>query len=1707
MSEKSLVAYLHRFRDYIEENGHALDLRNVAYTLCSRRSRFPLSVSLAASTTADLVRHIDDLLRTSQKEGRSIGVRASAENQDGRKPRILGVFTGQGAQWARQGFELMQASKVCRETIRKLELRLGRLPENDRPSWSLLEELEKDVTTSRIGEPEFSQPLCTAIQILQVDLVRAAGIEMSAVVGHSSGEIGAAYAAGMVSAEDAICIAYYRGLWSDLAHGSGGAEGAMMAVEASYDDVQMLCESPEFGGRVCVAAVNSSASLTMSGDKDAIEALKLKFDEMGRFARVLRVNKAYHSHHMIPCCEPYLQSLAALNIQTRPSSNCTWFSSVHSGDMSNEFQTVASDYWVRNVVKPVLFKDAIEAAWESIGPFDMAVEIGPHPALKTPALQIVQGLAGRTIPYAGLFKRGQSAIDSVADGIGFLWAQLGKGAVDLQNYDKYVSGDTISYRLVKELPTYAWNHDTDYWHESRYAKAMRTRSDPVHMLLGHLTPDSTKKEMRWRHLVRPKELQWLKGHQLQGQTVFPAAGYVVLVVEAAMMMCKADSVSLIEVLDLDIGRALTFDQDESSVEAVFSFTNIVRTSQDIEAIFTYNASPADGQDEDMSLDMLVSGRLRVSLGAGSSTVLPARGPQPTNLLKVDRDDFYASLRDLEYQYSSPFDALSCLARKLGTATGFIDTEEPSEFLIHPATLDTAFQSIFLAHSAPFDGAMWTMHVPRKIQCIRVNPTLCASAAAKKESLSFSAFQPVGSTGVGGDVEIYSSDSEHALAQVEGLTCVPISTATALDDREMFSTTVWDVADPDAELVAHDGTSASQEYQLAYLLERIAILHLRTLDRAIPRSHPSRHNGPYQPLFNYASHVLSLAQAGELDFWKPEWNHDTHETLSVAGNAFQDDIDIRLLNAIGESLPEIATGETKAIEVGMQDNSLAQIYERGLGWPACTKYLARTVKQLVHRYPHLNILEVGAGTGGATKRIFEEVGQTFASYTFTDVSSGFFDSAREALGEQGDSLLYKVLDLTKDPSTQGFKEHSYDLVVASMVVHATTPLKDTMQNVRRLLKPGGYFIALEGQAANVTRLGALFGAFPDWWIGASDGRALSPFIGLVEWDELLRETGFSGCDTTTPNTENLVKPFTVLVSQAVDDRVSFLRDPLGPTPESFRTKRMVQDLILIGGATLRTSRIIGQLKTMLNRYCGRIRTVRSISDMSSLKITPTTFILSLAELDEAFFSRPTDIAWEAMKKMLLGTCRLLWITSGRLAHNPHANMTLGLLRTVARENPALNVQVFDVEDSRKIDSRLVAEALLRMNAQVRWLVEASEADLLSSIEPELVLNKKGQLVIPRLMVNQEMNHRYNSSRRSIQSNTRRDHEDIEIVTSDSGLVLRRTPPPPTTHTSQPVHVSKTLLSAVRVADLGCMFLSLGQVPKSDQQLVVLSTTHASTVSPWQNLAVVVDPSSSSESDFLIAVSYYLISSIILKGLTKGDNLIVNEPPHIFATILRQEANHRGVGVVCTTSNMECAPEDWLKIRPTAPERHIVSSLPDHVSAFIDFGGPSNIPTLGDRIRSQLSVYCRCESEKTMFGLESWSPQGSHVGEIQDRLENAVLCATSLLADGKSNWNRSRSISPNAILDEDQHLEPVTVIDWDASTTIPIQVEPIDTATRFSSDRTYWLAGLSGGLGLSLCEWMVRHGARHLVLSSRRPKLEPLWLDKMERSGAVVKILRW
>lgn len=371
------------------------------------------------------------------------------------------------------------------------------------------------------------------------------------------------------------------------------------------------------------------------------------------------------------------------------------------------------------MMQPVLFKEALQTLCSDLH-FDLLMQIGPHPALKGPASKSIQELDFGLPTYVGTLRRGLDDFETIADSFGTIWSHF----PDYVQFDKYaslISGHS-NFKPLKDLPSYFWDHDREFWQESRQSKAFRSRGE-VYELLGHLGPDSNEQISFWRHVLRISEVPWLQGHKLQGQTVFPAAGYVVLAIEAALKLAGARRIHSIEICNVNIKQALTFNDDDLGIETIFTIVDITRPDHNsLRTPFMYHSSSGKSKRE---MILIASGELYIEFGMEDNPLLPLRTPPELNLTDIETNQFYSSLRKLGYEYSGVFEPLSSLQRKLGWATGYVSShhhhgDNDGPLLVHPGMLDAAIQSILLAYCYPGDGILWSLHVPTSIDKITLD---------------------------------------------------------------------------------------------------------------------------------------------------------------------------------------------------------------------------------------------------------------------------------------------------------------------------------------------------------------------------------------------------------------------------------------------------------------------------------------------------------------------------------------------------------------------------------------------------------------------------------------------------------------------------------------------------------------------------------------------------------------------------------------------------------------------------------------------------------------------------------------------------------------------------------------------------------------------------------------------------------------------------
>ena len=1701
-SRQALRSNLTAYADYLEANND-VNLRDLAFTLQQRRSALAYRFSLAATSVTDLVEKLRAEVADTKVE--EFGTRHSTQSD--KTPGILGVFTGQGSQYARMGAELLEKSAHARSIIEKLQGFLDELPKDLRPDFSLAEELKKAAAESRVLTGAFSF-MATVVQIICIDLLKLAGVKFSTIVAHSSGEMAAAYAAERLNARDAMCVSYFRGRFAGKMESPNGPHitGAMMAAGMSPADAEALCEDPVFAGRLCIAAVNSSSSVTLSGDEDAIDECKELLDDEKKFNRKLRVDRAYHSSHVLKRLNDYVDLIKRVDIQAaEPGPDAPlWISSVYVKPVTDDMG-MSNEYWGANVAQSVKFYQALQMALD-MGEYAAIVEVGPHPALKGPATQTISEITGQSLPYFGVLNRGTDASVSLASTLGQLWRYVGSQNLDLSAFELAMNEDKAPLGVLKGLPAYQWNHDNSYRHESRAAKKQRNQTQEFNELLGTVSPSSAPHHLSWNHLLRVSELTWVQGHKVQTQTVFPAAGYICTAIEGGRVLAGDRPVTLFELKNFVIHQALTFNADDAGIEVQIALSDIKNIGENrVSARFTYSS---DVGEEDLAL--VAEAQLDIVFGESADSTLPTRLPKPPHMISVDNERFYNVLATLGYGFEDAFKSLHSLKRKLGSSICAVKSVSRDTFgtplLVHPAELDGGIQSLILGYSYPDDDQLRNMHLPTSVANIRVNPALCQSMSdiVVDSRLGRTAnVQP----GFAGDVSFYINDSACAAIQMQKIELVPLGGLSAKDDRKVFSKYHWIQNKLQGDLAASDTIVTKDHEDILQGLERISTYYLHKLDSEVPADSPLRKSdSPHSYYLSYARHITNLVRQGSHEVAKKEWLSDTFEDLKKATEKYSNLIDYQMMHLVGQQMPRVFKGETNMLEEMRVSDILDNYYGAAFGSKEAGLWIGKTIAQLAERYPHMNILEVGAGTGGATRRVIQNLDSRFLSYTFTDVSSGFFEGAADMFSVHKDRMVFKTFDCGQDPVQQGYVEGSYDVVVAFLVIHATPDLDLTMRNIRKLLKPGGILVVGEGtnNGQPYGSAGFIFGSLPGWWLGADSGRPLSPFVSYQEWERLLKASGFSGIDSTAPQSFQDVLGMTVFAAQAVDETVSFLREPLALEEDGARYP--IQNLVVIGGDSDKT-KIVEPLTEILKHRSHKVHSFKKPTDVDFTLIDSDATVVCLSELDKPVFQDLTTEEWNAFRALFTSPCKLFWLTSGRLSDEPFSNMTVGFARTAVFETPALQFQNIEVPDLDTISATDLAEKIMRFHASA-----TNQARLGWPIEPEILINAQGQELVPRVRHIEARNNRYNSARRAITNEADVSKFPVSLSKELSGWKLQelsKWAARSVTGTADEedlvsLHVSHAVLSTLRTSQ-GHQFLVLGTQSGSDTQYLALVSSLLSIVKVSKGGLIPVPKSELSIDELLTVVATRLVSMSVIDNLVPGSTVIVHNASPLFAEVMESQGSSKGVRTVfAADATVTDIPDSWVSLQPWMTEADIKHTLPAYPACFIGLsaeGTSENART----ILSSLPPHCQRLALSDLYSQEGWKSNASAAPVLGQLLKRAVTEAGEAAVSRFS----AETISIGELVADEvssAHAQnPLTVIDWELQKKHPVQVNRLDSAAFFKEDKTYWLCGLSGALGVSLCDWMIACGAKHLVLTSRNPNIAKEWIDNHRSNGVFVTIV--
>lgn len=712
-----------------DQGGPALG--DVCHAAAVRRTHHPFRLVAVGDGVAELRSALDAYVQGGESPGLVHGRAPSST----RRPRLAFLFPGQGSQWWGMGRELLDGDAAFRGVVERCDVVV-----RDAAGWSLLDEFRAAEDRSRIAETSVAQPMLFAVQAGLVESWRSRGVVPDLVLGHSVGEIAAAYAAGILGLEEAAHVAVHRGRLMDRA----GARGRMLAVGADPATVEPYLAGHE--AKVSLAAVNSPTAVTISGDAESLEKVRRAL-RRGRVASTyLDVGYAFHSPQMDPVREELLQALAFL--EPRPA-RVPIVSSV-TGRMAEGADWDAG-YWWRNLRQAVRFAPAVDTLLDE--GVDVFLELGPQPTLV--------GSVKDCLTHAGAGAAVLSPLRRDKGGPAHLLAALARLhvlGVGVDWSSVYPGG-----REVK-LPRYPWQRER-YWVEDE-RRRREISVAPVHPLLG---VEQIASQPTWLGRLDPRALGYLEDHALQGAPVVPAAAYLEMALAVAREVMPGDTVELEGVsfeapcFVPDSGKAVLetrYDPDGARIE--------ISGRSRPGAPWTRHAH----------------GRL---VDAAGIRPRPAEGPDALRRRlpeRMDAEGIYERFKAVGLDYGPAFRGILDTWRIDGEALGQValpggDAPGGHGHLLHPALLDACFQVTLAALPVPSrSGRAQGAYLPVSVERLRLH------APPPPRAWSHVRLREASRDALTADIVILDDDGR-VHAEVTGFRCNAVAGgaegASALDD--------------------------------------------------------------------------------------------------------------------------------------------------------------------------------------------------------------------------------------------------------------------------------------------------------------------------------------------------------------------------------------------------------------------------------------------------------------------------------------------------------------------------------------------------------------------------------------------------------------------------------------------------------------------------------------------------------------------------------------------------------------------------------------------------------------------------------------------------------------------------------------------------------------------------------------------------------------
>ncbi|KAE8132883.1 hypothetical protein BDV38DRAFT_287358 [Aspergillus pseudotamarii] len=1715
LDERSTTRQLQNFLEYLlKERSEADDryMSNLAYTLNEHRTIHACRAAIVGTSPETLAEALSGRIKIAKAR---------------RRPSMGFVFTGQGAQWAGMGKELLEAYPVFHESIR----RINDFIKSIGAPYCMVEEILNNQEDSRLSNPLFSQPICSALQIALVDLLASWGIHPDSVTGHSSGEIAAAYATGALTMEDAMSVAYYRGVVvTNSPFANGQIRGAMLALGASVQESQSYLDKLQ-PGKAVVACINSPVSVTIAGDLPAIDELEQIVREKQVFSRRLAVEVAYHSHHMELVREQYLGHIAHVSPRSREdianylhNRSVSFFSSVTGAEINPS--ELDSRYWVSNLLGQVNFVDSLRAlCFETINQrapvrtpgnkrikragtaqkvsVDALVEVGPHATLAGPIKQTLRDdtkLNAAEIVYISVLTRDSNAVTTALTAAATL--MCAGYPMDSQAINDPTTSQEPS--VLVDLPPYAWSHIHSYWAEPRISKTFRNRKHARTDLLGVIDRMVCPFQPLWRNVLRVSENPWLLDHKIESNIVYPAAGYVVMAIEAFLQHVlndtATDQIPTVYIRDIYIQSALVL-HETAAVETLLTLSQCESNSRG-----SYQAHKFHIYS--VTQDNIWTEHCNGWIGAQNSnwaeSELESEGAAQDDFTSLDIQLFYKNLASVGLAYGPCFANIKQARFKDSTCVAEVVTPDTAAvmpmnfqypFLIHPCTLDTIIHTIFVNTDVINDPA-----VPVRIDEMRVSCRTDYAAGCK-----LNVFTETQRTKKGDLIASIAvvDESQRPSISIAGLRCRRLGPDSSPDLRRMKGQLAYELKwDLDIDLLTEPALSSiipscmeskKQSSGFNALHEACALYYIKDYVKHVDQA---------------AIKKLQPFRIRQLEFFK----EIATQQYQISRDFHSDDIErVRssgpeghLLCTVGASLSSSLTNEASLGTVG--EHSMWDEYWKKVYNDPAYETVSRYLDLVGHKNPMISILEIEASTGGASKRFLQRlVGEKggvtrFTKYTATHLDLRLLGPTGNEICAWDNCVEIKELDVEGDLDAQGFIIQQYDVVIVAHGLYTVKSKHKALSNIHSLLRPSGYLILCNPLFKPKLSEHVIFANSPGLWKHG----------GVGDFD--------NGLINTLKNAQ-----FTELqeLGRSRDQHMVIISRPT-------RQQTSLTSEVVIVAEEGECGVQIPHLRDLLSSV-SQVDT----TDLAHLKPQRKACVV-LSDLQVPVLAHLNQATMDIIKQMFLEATCVLWVTRGGTITpvNPEAGIITGFARTARSETGVEPIITLDLDAGSPLCGYRAAELIYDLVCHRMLGGKPDESDTEYT-------ERSGALLVPRIVENRHLNeaiasvhdmhltsvetfHQENRHLRVVVNDSVKP-EDIHFIDDSRITTLSDIEVRIQVHavglSERDAQLVDSQASGAMEIGIGCSgkVQAVGRAVRNlipgDRVACLRPGTAASLYQDRETAFQKIPSDMSFETAAAIPAAYCTAFHAVhcLAEIKPGDRVLINSAAGA--------VGQAGIEV-CTVSGAHA----YALVGSVAEKERLVFSslLPDERIFLNDESFLENLVRLTDNKGVKTIINCGESDSRTFrslwrcFGTSGTFIQLHAHGTLEKRgwevpeLDKDIIFATIDIGNIVNNnsqmldevWDRvacllrrgilrghssltSYSISDIAealeVLTQTDHPDPVVLTAGIGDTVKTIITRQPDMLLR--PDISYMLVGGLGGIGRATALWMADHGAKTIVFVSR------------------------